>query len=142
MYGNTYEVLENYKRLYDGSYENSNRWKVYVRLSNKQIDMSKLIDEVRFETDYAYEDKNLSKTRPPFEFHYYGYTAFKFCIIIKWKEWMDKLPTKTNFRPYLHPGGLEKSFVININKKTFRKHHGPVKKQFDIQKLIRLKEIG
>ena len=41
-----FEILKKYKELKNGLYEDSNRWKVYVRLMNKQLDTTKLIERV------------------------------------------------------------------------------------------------
>ena len=64
VYGNTFEILRKYKELKNGLYEDSNRWKVYVRLMNKQLDTTKLIERV----DITYGRSN-SMTSAPFEYH-------------------------------------------------------------------------
>ena len=54
-----------------------------------------------------------------------------------------KIPsTKIEHKFCSREDGSCKSISVKVNLKLLKKHHGPVQRQTDIEKLIRLTEIG
>lgn len=93
VYGNDHEELE---ETADG---NAHNWCAYVRLANKNEDISKYISKVTFMLHPTFANPKVVKRKAPFEISCTGWGTFLIPITIEWKKALGL--AKTEVEHYL-----------------------------------------
>ena len=134
IYGNTHEISKNY--------ENRHRWKIYVRLADKEIDPNQLIDKVDFTLHRTFSNPYISKKSAPFEYQCVGSKTFEIPIKITWKKWIKMPPTEMSHTLNFELNGSHKTFIIYADRKILKNECKTTAKLTGIQRLIRKKQLN
>ena len=133
-YGNTHEELKNFY-ISESGHENKHKWWAYVKLKDK-LDESAFIKKVKFILDDTFEDSEIVRNFPPYEYIWRGWGEFEIPIHIYWQKWLNTDTTVINHSLKFNEDGSHKIFVLTIDKETFLKNYKESKQSLTVKRLF------
>ena len=114
IFGNDHKEIK-------GTGQNNHEWCVFVRLANKDEDISNYITKVTFELHPTFLDPIIVKTKAPFEHTAIGWGTFNIPITIKWNPGLGLEATKVEHMLSFDGNGDASTFEIIADKTKLMK---------------------
>jgi transcription initiation factor IIF auxiliary subunit len=99
---------------------NTHEWTGFVECANPDL-TKKFISKVEFKLHPTFHPPKVTVTKLPLEIKRWGWGVFEIKIIIHWKKWVKRDPTKYTHMLSFDGEGKRNAFLIDIQKEDFEK---------------------
>ena len=103
-----------------GYEENNHEWIGFVEFTEPELS-KRFISKVEFKLHPTFHPPKVTVNKFPFQIKRIGWGIFEIKIIITWRHWMKKAPTKYTHMLSFDGDGERHAFIVDVNKEMYEK---------------------
>ena len=97
---------------------NTHEWVGFVECADPELTKT-FISKVEFKLHPTFHPPKVTVTKVPLQIRRWGWGIFEIKIIIHWKKWMKREPTKYTHMLSFDGDGKRNAFLVDVNKEDF-----------------------